>query len=302
MTPLRIFTLSFVACFGSLSFAATMFTAEEIQKHRENLEVITQSASECLDSTYDDHLAFFKKWGVSKYYGERRPEFKGSNGKISKAKLVAALERYGAPASLINQLQPSSCIGFTVKCLGHGFAAADMQTTWNKIMVKLRANGMLGTDLQVMLQQLGWKIYFWNPDPAQNADWDREDRTLNPMPEGKWSPVWGGHEARYNEVRKKGTYWGIKVDDAEMLVGFGTLVPRQFTQVPFFVGIAHVGYHVFPGRMGEVIEGHSTRALNSIDNMQFSSFNPLNGAVGGGPQWTRSEHYRSGLIAIPGAL
>jgi hypothetical protein len=33
------------------------------------------------------------------------------------------------------------------------------------------------------------------------------------------------------------------------------------------------------------------------DNIEVSAFNPL--ATGGGPRWTRSEKYRSGLIAVP---
>ncbi len=304
MTPLKSLALFFALLFSSLSFANSMFTAEEIQKHRENLDMITKAAADCLDETFDDHIQFFKKWGVSKYYGERRTEFKGVDGRVSRDKLIIALKRSGAPVSLIDQLKPSSCIGLTVKCLGRGFAAGGMQDTWGKIMARLKIGDlMLGTDLQAMLQQLGWKIYYWNPDPAQNAVWDREDRTLNPLKDGQtWNPVWGGHANHYAEVMNKSVYYKIHVDDAEKLVNFGTSVPRFFTQVPFFVGTAHVGYHVFPGRRGEVIEGHSTRPLNSIDNMQFSTFNPLNGLKGGGPQWTNSEHYRSGLIAIPGAL
>jgi hypothetical protein len=63
------------------------------------------------------------------------------------------------------------------------------------------------------------------------------------------------------------------------------------------VGIAHAGYHVFPGRKGDVIEAHSMRNIAARDNIEFSEFNPL--ATGGGPRWTNSEKYRSGLIVVP---
>ncbi|MNL19628.1 hypothetical protein D3C87_1408400 [compost metagenome] len=109
--------------------------------------------------------------------------------------------------------------------------------------------------------------------------------------------VWGGHAYRYSLVMKKQNYYGLHVDDAQTLVGFDTTIPESFKKVPFFVGTAHAGYHVFPGKHGDVIEAHSMRTLNSIDNLQVSDFNPL--ATGGGPRWTRTEKYRSGVIAIP---
>ena len=87
------------------------------------------------------------------------------------------------------------------------------------------------------------------------------------------------------------------MDDKSLLVGFGTTVPAEFRNVPFFVGVAHTGYHVFPGFAGDIIEAHSTRRLDSIDNLERSAFNPLK--AGGGPRWTTTEKYRSGLVGIP---
>ncbi|CAN5724706.1 hypothetical protein BH20VER1_BH20VER1_25590 [soil metagenome] len=74
-------------------------------------------------------------------------------------------------------------------------------------------------------------------------------------------------------------------------------VPAAFRSAPFFVGTAHTGYHVFPGFEGSIIDAHSTRALTSVNNLEKSQFNPL--ASGGGPRWTPTEKYRSGLIATP---
>jgi len=113
-------------------------------------------------------------------------------------------------------------------------------------------------------------------------------------------PVWGGHSALYHEVMTKGTYQGVPVDDAKTLVGFGTQAPAALARVPFFVGTAHSAYHVFPGHTGVVIEAHSTREIDSINNIQISEFNPL--GTGGGPRWTTHEHYRSGLIVVPNGL
>ena len=39
------------------------------------------------------------------------------------------------------------------------------------------------------------------------------------------------------------------------------------------------------------------REMIARDNIEVSQFNPL--ATGGGPRWTASERYRSGVIAVP---
>ena len=269
------------------------FTEPEIEHHQQNIKRVVEVASQCLDDTYEEHLEFFERHGVSKFYGDRRAQHQTREG------LVRELQRFGKPASLVNQLEPISCIGLTLRCLGRGFAAVGSQSTWDKIMDHLLIDDKVyGTDLQIMLQMLGWELHYWNPDPSSNERWDAQDKELTPLAPGRtWMPVWGGHSYRYATTMNRGVYYESYVDVVDSLVGFGSKQPVWFAEVPFFVGIAHAGYHVFPGRDGEVIEAHSTRQLNSIDNLEFSQFNSL--ATGGGPRWTRTEKYRSGLIAIP---
>jgi hypothetical protein len=275
---------------------ANLFSPQEVQQHASNLPLITATAAKYLDDIYADHVAFYKKWGVSKYFGNRRKDY------ATKAGRIEALERYGKPVSLADEQVGTACILLAMQAVERGLSAASMSATWRKIYDILKIDkAFYGTDLQVMLRQLGWKIYYWNPSPDKNAEWDDEDRALSPPPAGKsWNPVWGGHAARYNTATKRGTYSDIPVDDAQALVGFGKTTPPAFRRVPFFIGTAHDGYHVFPGRRGEVIEAHSMRDLNAADNLEVSPFNPL--GPGGGPRWTRREKYRSGLIAVPVAF
>ena len=42
-----------------------MFTPAEISKHRSSLAAFSDAAADFLDWVYADHIAFFKKWGVS---------------------------------------------------------------------------------------------------------------------------------------------------------------------------------------------------------------------------------------------
>jgi len=270
-----------------------MFSENEIQAHGDRLQTITSAAARHLDDVFADHIAFYDRWGVSKYYGNRRKDYQTRAGRI------AALQALGKPASLADQQVGTAWILLAMQCLKKGFAAAELSPIWDKIHAVLKIdNAFHGTDLQIMLQQLGWKIYYWNPNPSRNADWDEEDRRLNPLKPGRtWNPVWGGHTIRHDSVARRRLYYETKVDDASMLVNFGTKPPAGFRDVPLFIGIAHAGYHVFPGRRGDVIEAHSMRNLDARDNLEVASFNPL--AAGGAPRWTRSEKYRSGLIAAP---
>ncbi len=275
------------------SVPKNMFTSTEIRKHRDTLDVFTDAAADFLDWVYADHLAFYAKWGVSKYYGNRKPEHK------TYEKRVAQLKKFGKPAFLADQQVSTACILLAMQSMERGFNATGMGNTWKKINAQLKIDQKFyGTDLQIMLQQLGWKLYYWNPDPSQNAKWDAEDQALNPLKAGrKWMPVWGGHALRFASAKNKGTYYDAKIDNVTALVGFGKVQPATFKDVPVFVGIAHAGYHVFPGRRGDVVEAHSMREMIAKDNIEVSAFNPL--ATGGGPRWTRSEKYRSGVIAVP---
>jgi hypothetical protein len=273
-----------------------MFTSAEITKHRSSIDVFTDAAADFLDWVYDDHLKFYAKWGVSKYYGDRKPEHKTRELRIKQ------LKKFGKPEFLVDQQVATACILLAMQACERGFNAAGMPNTWKKIKVQLEIDQKLyGTDLQIMLQQLGWKLYYWNPDPSQNANWDAEDQALNPLKAGrKWMPVWGGHALRYASAKNKATYFDSRVDNADKLVGFIETQPPAFMQAPFFVGIAHAGYHVFPGHAGKVVEAHSMRTMAAKDNIEVAPFNPL--ATGGAPRWTNSEKYRSGLIAVPSAL
>jgi hypothetical protein len=275
---------------------AQMFSASEIQAHRNGLQSLTTAAAKYLDDVYDDHLAFHDRWGVSKYYGNRRKDYQTRAGR------VAALQALGKPAALADQQVGTACILLAMQCLKQGFGAVGLSGTWDKIHAVLKIDNLFyGTDLQIMLQQLGWKIYYWNPKPSKNAEWDEDDRRLNPLKPGRtWNPVWGGHAFRHSTVSNRGTYYETKVDDATRLANFGTTPPSSFRNVPLFIGIAHAGYHVFPGRRGDVVEAHSMRNLDARDNLEVAPFNPL--ASGGAPRWTRSEKYRSGLIAVPEAF
>ena len=76
------------------SVPSNMFTSTEKSKHRNSLDIFTEAASDFLDWVHADHIASFK-WGISKYYDNRKPEHQTKELRIGQLK-------YGKPAFLAN--------------------------------------------------------------------------------------------------------------------------------------------------------------------------------------------------------
>lgn len=276
-------------------YTGISFTDEEKALHLSKIDTLTTEASKCLNDTYNDHVRFFNTYGVSRYYGNRKYT-KGWDVKVVNGRRLTpikpTLQSHGLDPNLEDQMENMSCVDFARRCLGRAFNKVGLSDQWQRIE-KFNPD-KIGNRMQHGLQALGWKILYWNPDPSQNEVWDAEDKRIAPT-----NPlnVWGYNEARYNSVLRNGTYLYNKVDDARSLVNFGTRPPRFLETMDFGVGTANGGYHVFLVNKTNVIEAHSSRSLFALDNLEFSPFNPL--ANGGGPRWTRTEKYRSGIIVVP---
>ena len=281
LTALSLQGITFAQGFNS----SIDFSPDERAAHQRHIGTITRVARRYLEDIWAEHQSFYRRYRVSKFYGDRNPALD------TRSERIAALQQAGASSSLVDQLQPTSCVGLTLSALGMGFRAtrdSNLESAWTRIHGYTRANSLDGSALINALQKLGWRVCYWNPSPQDNERWDRE--------EANWRSK-GWHAYRYSTVMRRGTYYFNKVDDKSWLVGFGTRVPSDFRNVPFFVGVAHTGYHVFPGFQGNVIEAHSMRRLDSIDNLEQNPFNPL--GSGGAPRWTPYEKYRSGILAVP---
>jgi hypothetical protein len=298
------------------------FSQDEIATSAKNAQVIADTSAQCLKDTWTEHVNFYKANGYSKFYGDRKKEYQTVDGRRAAILRIlpnlAKKVRANDPAAIaelarrVGELENSSCVELAMKCTKKGFEAGGLGATWDRIYSWLGRPDSTGTpmydgdDILKALADLGWSTLYWNPDVSENEQWDLMDRTMNPVTAGRVNmPVWGFHQERWVEVLRHHDYFNIPVTDIQTLVNFGIQPPADFTNIPFFIGTAHAGYHVFSGFAGTVLEGHSTRDLSSRDNMQIAPFNPLNQAANGvagakgAPQWTNSEHYRSGVIAVP---
>jgi hypothetical protein len=278
---------------GSISFSDS-----ERARHAAGVDKVLSTTTSCLENEIADHRAFFNKYRVSKYYGDRSAFAKLPwEDKIYHIQDV--LRRLGYRQSEIprlsqyirGQMKPTSCVGLVLKCLGNGFKAAGQEDLWNKIAAYTRLNNQDGTSMQDALRKLGWRVLYWNPWTQYSAQWDANEQAKDPTNKNRF---WGYHAYRYRTVMSSGRkYLYNTVDDVRTLVDFGRNVPNEFKRIPFFVGTAHTGYHVFPGMYGNVIEGHSTRQITDGQTIESSGFNPLQD--GGAPRGS----YYSGLMAVP---
>jgi hypothetical protein len=287
---LLLLSLNLSAAFkGSISF-----TQEEITEHKLQVENISDGAAACLHATWNKHEAFFKKYKVSKYYGDRNPNL-SSREKRRKA-LIAAKIPKKLHEEILNQQEPISCIGLARMCLGNAFkAAGDISTkSWFKIDEFAKLNALDGSAVIEALRLLGWQVLYWNPDIASNAKWDAEDNILQGAAN---HPAKGYHSYRYTIMKKTGKYYDNYVTDQKTLTNFGADEPEVLNDYNFFFAVAHTGYHVFPGTFGQVIEAHSMRSINDPTNLENAPFNPLGN--GGAPKWTATLKYRSGILAVP---
>lgn len=265
---------------GSISF-----TRAERAAHEAAIDVISDASANCLRRDLQHHQDFLRRYGISPYYGDR-----GTFGKLSYADKKRFLQRMGKNPALLEQMEPISCVELAINCLGEGFRAGGQADVWKRIREFTVRNGVDGMATQYALQKLGWKILYWNPDVRRNQSWDRGERRKNPTNSDRF---WGYHEENW-QAAQRGHYLYNQVDDVRELVNFGGDVPRFLQNIPFFFGIAHGGYHVFPGTYGKVVEAHSTRQITDPKSLESDWFNPLanEGPTGG--------TYHSGLIAVPG--
>lgn len=268
------------------AFKGTLaFNEEETKLHLDTILVLVNEADQCLNDNIKRHQEFYKKYGISAFYGQN-----SAFSKMSQKEKVDFLVSKKLDPKLVNELSATSCVGLALKCLEKGFSVTNQEEAFKRLKAYVVANGVDGTALQDGLSKLGWKTLYWNPNPEKNKTWDLQERLADPRNKKHFR---GFHEDNYVAVKNKNRYYMNNVQDATTLINFGSNEPEYLKSIPFFVGTAHMGYHVFPGAHGVVIEAHSTRAITDENTIESAPFNPLDDR--GAP----SGRYRSGLISVP---
>ncbi len=261
------------------------FSEAEKALHRETISALTKEAQECLKADLNRHQEFYSKYGISAFYGQN-----SAFSKMSEKEKVQVLISKKLDPKLLSEIKATSCVGLALKCLEKGFNVTNQQDVYKKLKLFVTANGVDGSSLQHGLQKLGWKNLYWNPNPSKNKTWDLQEKLADPRNKKHFR---GFHEDNFIAVTNKNRYYLNLIDDKKSLVDFGNTEPAILRNIPFFIGTAHMGYHVFPGSYGDVIEAHSTRAITDKNTVESAPFNPLD------DQGAPSGRYRSGVITFP---
>lgn len=282
------------------------FTPEEISKHFQRIQPFTREAAACLQWHMERQEFFWEKYKLAAFYGYESDW----NRKVTIEEKKAFFIRRHVPLEVLDEIKPISCVNMTLDCLERSFKKTGQMSAWVKVKDFTAANNQYGNALQFALQKLGWKILYWNPDTSKVAEWDHQERERDKKiregdePENQFG-FYGWHADRLRQVREKKQYYFNPVDDGTSLVDFGASPPRKFLQLPFFVGTAHTGFHVFPGYKGIVVEGHNRARITDRRTVESAPFDPLgqipteNGKPRFSPNGGLYGVYRSGLIAAP---
>tara|TARA_B110001454_G_C12723292_1_gene436289 strand:+ start:165 stop:1118 length:954 start_codon:yes stop_codon:yes gene_type:complete len=276
------------------------FTEAEIEFHKDHIQ-------ELISTTVQEQKEFTQKFkqvyddcGVSLLFG-----FKSKFSKLNltqKENFISKIAKCAAPPSA-QDLMITSCEMHTHRFLGKGFVASNQVRVYEKLMAFYNANQRTGIALGYALKKLGWKVVYWNTDATQKHPTPSDVKKIGATPED--------HIYSYYIANKYKTYYHVPVD--YLMVNFNpsknssvvknTTDLTDFYKVPYFIGVPHGGFHVFPGYHGWVNESHSPHEPNNPRNIEEGYFNPpygspkgLNSIVDGKPS---KIYYYSGILLLP---
>lgn len=155
----------------------------------------------------------------------------------------------------------TDCTTFVLDVLRETFAAQGRSADFDRVFATAERNsgsgGFKGTELMKALQsELGWKGMFWAGDLKADAETTY---------------------ANYLQ-KKKGTYYGIKVNPAEAVTGFKTAPIKpgdnydRLTKVPFALLTTKGGMHMGLVLNGKLYEVHWANGCDSNDVIADSDF------------------------------
>ncbi len=214
---------------------------------------LANAGKEAIESNTKAHRDAIRSRGYGTHYGDR--------------------SGYKPPAGA--SLTESSCVVWAMECAGAAFKKVGQEAVWRNINRITRANQLKGTVLAQQLISLArWTGIYWNPDIS-----DTGDR--------------GEHSFSYSVAKKSKTYYKIPIQD--YVLNYRPMGSSKTTKdetglaklakVPFWVGCAGGGRHVFCGTGKKVSEFHWTSPATDTHAMELVSL--------------QTYPWLSGIIVIP---
>ncbi len=173
---------------------------------------------------------------------------------------------YRPPAG--SNLTESSCVVWAMECAAYAFNKVSANSKWNRISHVTRQNKLRGTVLIGELIKLGWTGIYWNPDTTDTSDSE--------------------HSYSAHVAKTKKTYYKLPVSDLVVdyrrspvnMTGIDTL-----DKVPFWIGCARGGMHVFCGTGANVSEFHWDSPATDPNAMELVAL--------------KDYEWLSGIVAVP---
>jgi hypothetical protein len=276
------------------------FSENEKAQHLAGISNLIQVTTDSMKDFAERHFESIDRCGLGLLFG-----FKSQFASMNAAKRDQYIQQNSkcAQPPRRDEINITSCELHTNRHLEKGFEAIGQAQVFKKIDQFLANNGRTGIALAYALTKLGWKVAYWNPDVVTPHPTPTNRRQMGATPTD--------HTVSYRLVKNQGRYYGVPVTG--WMINFDPKAPsptikqtaalEAFKKAPYFIGVAHGGFHVFPGYEGIVNESHSPYNPNNRKNIEIGKFDPLkespqglNITVG---NTRKLYHYSSGIVVLP---
>ncbi len=255
---------------------------------------VAEATLRSVSQTIENHFDAISRTGIGIMYGPR-----SRYASLTDSEKLKFIEQNKKFAAKIIEPVETSCIGFVQSQLRIGYQEAGLGDRFKEIDKVIYGNSGQGTYLINELKKDGWKTIYWNPDKRDPTERVVKPSISNDHHIWTWAMLRDGHKYMQDVMSYGKVFPGIAVDF--MALDFRPTNPKKtklnevafkkLQELPFFVGVANGGYHVYMGSHGMIIESHSTRNPTDATNIELRPFNQFG--------MLKNEGYLSGVIAVP---
>jgi hypothetical protein len=276
------------------------FTTTEVRDHKFGLPALITTANRRSEEMRETQTGWLDSCGIGLLYGYLSPYSKLTT--TEREQYIKKNATCATPPK-VSDVGVTSCEMFVTKYLQRGFDETSQSAVYKRINKFLTDNDRDGLALAFALRKLGWKIVYWNTDVNVTPPLPTDRKIMGQNP--------ADHDWSTKIAMNKREYYGVPVD--AVMVNFApqkgsntkrdTSAYAKLSDVPYYVGISHAGFHVWQGSYGNVTESHSFWDPTDRHNIEVGSFAPPYESPTGrtieyqGKQQT--FYYYAGIIAIP---
>lgn len=263
-------------------------------KVSEKWQKVVNGALSSISQSIESHFDSLKKTGIGNMYGPKS-SFAKMNADEKRNYILRNKKLGTTPVEPVE----TSCVGFVLKQLKNGYESNGMGNRWAEIAQSVYDNSGQGTYLLQGLREDGWKLIYWNPDKRFPTTRVVSPSIANDHHIWTWAMIRDGNPYMENVLSYEKVFPGLPIDHMALdfrpsnssETDFNRNALEILRNIPFFVGVANGGYHVYLGSKGMVIESHSTRSPTDATNIELRPLNQFG--------LDKGESYLSGVIAVP---